>query len=351
MKSKCAIYSEIDRQSSVNREEGDLPQENLCPSEAMKVNKHKTTDDILYKSFTKAAIDSGSFFSPLTTAIYKDRDINAATANLLLTYIETHKYPIFAIDINGRVLAWNTAIEKLTGLKKEQILGKDNYAYAIPFYGRRRPMLIDMVINKNRHYLQSYTVLKNEENIITAKKRGPVTKTGLNYCWCKAAPVYDNQGSLIGALEVMLYEKYEDDDIHSILTFSHDALYRAFKSGPNLMTITTLHDRRYIKVNDKFCSVTGYSYAEVIGRTAVELGLMADPADQSRINRWVNKEGHIHNLQYTFNNRYGEKRIGLLSAEPFEMEGQKYLINTTVDITEKLEAEKKLGYSLCDHQG
>jgi len=49
------------------------------------------------------------------------------------------------IDKEGRVISWNQSMEKMTGVKSEQILGKGDYEYALPFYGERRPMLIDAV--------------------------------------------------------------------------------------------------------------------------------------------------------------------------------------------------------------
>ena len=51
--------------------------------------------------------------------------------------------PTFAIDLGGRVIAWNRAVEELTGIPAQDILGKGDHEYAIPFYGKRRPMLID----------------------------------------------------------------------------------------------------------------------------------------------------------------------------------------------------------------
>ena len=48
------------------------------------------------------------------------------------------------IDKEGRVIAWNRAIEALTGIPAEEILGKGGYEYALPFYGARRPILIDL---------------------------------------------------------------------------------------------------------------------------------------------------------------------------------------------------------------
>ena len=52
----------------------------------------------------------------------------------------------FAIDLSGKVIAWNRAMEEMTGVKAEDMLGKGNYEYAMAFYGMRRPMLIDQAM-------------------------------------------------------------------------------------------------------------------------------------------------------------------------------------------------------------
>ena len=41
----------------------------------------------------------------------------------------------FVIDIEGRVIAWNHAMEELTGVSAESMLGKGDYEYSLPFYG------------------------------------------------------------------------------------------------------------------------------------------------------------------------------------------------------------------------
>ena len=44
----------------------------------------------------------------------------------------------FVIDRDKRVIAWNRALEEMTGVSKADMLGKGDLAYAIPFYGERR---------------------------------------------------------------------------------------------------------------------------------------------------------------------------------------------------------------------
>ncbi|MCX8111005.1 MAG: PAS domain-containing protein, partial [Syntrophorhabdaceae bacterium] len=57
----------------------------------------------------------------------------------------------FVIDAKRRVIAWNRAIETMTGMKKKDIIGKGEYEYSIPFYGERRPILIDLLFEENPH--------------------------------------------------------------------------------------------------------------------------------------------------------------------------------------------------------
>jgi PAS domain S-box-containing protein len=53
--------------------------------------------------------------------------------------------PTWVIDSEGKVVTWNQAMEKLTGIAAGDMVGKGDYEYALPFYGERRPVLIDLV--------------------------------------------------------------------------------------------------------------------------------------------------------------------------------------------------------------
>ncbi|HXX55029.1 MAG TPA: PAS domain-containing protein, partial [Methanoregula sp.] len=55
-------------------------------------------------------------------------------------------FPVFAIDSSRRIIAWNQAMAELTGIGAAEMMGRGDYAYAVPFYGSPRPMLIDHVV-------------------------------------------------------------------------------------------------------------------------------------------------------------------------------------------------------------
>ena len=111
----------------------------------------------------------------------------------------------FAIDLEGKLIAWNLAAEELTGVKAKKILGKKDYEYALPYWGKRRPMSINLVLKSNRRYENTYNIFTRERNLIIVEVEVPgLQVSGRNaYLWGKASPLYDNKGNIIGAIEVI----------------------------------------------------------------------------------------------------------------------------------------------------
>ncbi len=108
--------------------------------------------------------------------------------------------PTFVIDREGKVIAWNHAIEEALGVKAEEILGKGNYEYALPFYGERRPILIDLVFAPPEEIEQKYTQVRRTGETLQAEAY--VYPQGQQrYYVGTAAPLYDAEGKLAGAIE------------------------------------------------------------------------------------------------------------------------------------------------------
>jgi PAS domain S-box-containing protein len=108
----------------------------------------------------------------------------------------------FVRDIDGRVIAWNLAMEKLTGISREEMLGKGNLDYALPFYHERRPLLADMVIAKDPDLGSHYQFFERTGDKITSEIFIPHFKGGAGAnLWIAASPLYDAQGAVTGAIE------------------------------------------------------------------------------------------------------------------------------------------------------
>ncbi|HPY92512.1 ATP-binding protein, partial [Methanothrix soehngenii] len=113
----------------------------------------------------------------------------------------------FVVDKNGKVISWNRAIEKITGVKAELILGKGDYEYSLPFYGERRPTLIDMAKGIDPkidpEFEKKYENLKRDEenNSLVGEAYMPLQGKGDAYLLGSASALYDSNGDYWGAIE------------------------------------------------------------------------------------------------------------------------------------------------------
>ena len=122
----------------------------------------------------------------------------------LLDIIEFLPDATFVVDQDKKVIAWNRALEEMTGVPKEKILGEDNLAYAIPFYGQKRPMLIDLVFSEDKETEIEYEFVKKKGNTLFAETFVPSTIEGKRaFLWATASPLFDSSGDLVGAIETI----------------------------------------------------------------------------------------------------------------------------------------------------
>lgn len=111
---------------------------------------------------------------------------------------------VLAIDNDGRVIAWNNALEQMTGHSSEEMLGKGDHAYSIPFYGERRPVLIDSVLEDNPDTEKNYLSVQRDGQKITSEEYLPSMYGGRG-AWLRAtaSPLFNDAGERTGAVEVI----------------------------------------------------------------------------------------------------------------------------------------------------
>ncbi|MDD3024044.1 MAG: PAS domain S-box protein, partial [Syntrophomonadaceae bacterium] len=105
-----------------------------------------------------------------------------------------------AIDLEGRVVVWNQAMERLTGIKAGDILGKGNYEYALAFYNSRRPIMVDLVLRPDE-VKKYYSVIEKDNFTVISEFDTPHLRGSGHYLWGQAMPWYDKEGKLMGAIE------------------------------------------------------------------------------------------------------------------------------------------------------
>jgi len=167
----------------------------------------------------------------------------------LLDIVEFFPDAIMVIDKNKRVIAWNRELEEMTGIKKKDMLGKGEYSYSVPFYGNRRPILIDLITSPDERVEGTYNYIRREGEVLYAEVFIPSLYGGRGaYIWIKAAPLYDMDGELVGGIEsirdITLRKKAEKEleQLNEELTRSNRELKQMALRDPH----TGLYNHRYL---------------------------------------------------------------------------------------------------------
>jgi len=136
---------------------------------------------------------------------------------------------------------------------------------------------------------------------------------------------------------------YNSDASTAELLLSLEKLVQVFNLSPELMTITTLNEGIYIDVNQTFLETIGYCREEVIGQKATHIGIWATPGDREQaLAALLSNNGHIRGREVTYINRQGQSGTGLWSADIIEIGGQKCVLSSLLDITDRKRMEESL---------
>lgn len=212
----------------------------------------------------------------------------------LLGIIEFLPDATLVIDNERRVIAWNKAIEIMTGIPKEDILGRGDHAYAVPFYGDTRPMLIDMVFETDVEFPHEYDFIRKKGNTIYAEAFVPQTYLGEGaYLWIMASPLLNDSGHLIGAIESIrditehkVMEQEVRKNAEKIKLFAYSVSHDLKSPIIGINGLTRLLHRQYSPVlNEK-----GRTYCEQILKASEQASALIE-----EINEYIKtKEIPVH---------------------------------------------------------
>ncbi len=126
------------------------------------------------------------------------------TGQYLTDIVEHLPDATVVIDRNRKIIAWNRAVEEMTGFTKEEMIGKGDYAYAVPFYGTPRPTLIDLVFEDHAEIFRHYDIIEKKGDTLFSEGFSPFVFEGKGaILWGKASPLFNSNGALVGAIETV----------------------------------------------------------------------------------------------------------------------------------------------------
>ena len=116
-----------------------------------------------------------------------------------------------------------------------------------------------------------------------------------------------------------------------------------FRHNPALMALTREDDRTFVDINDTWVAAVGYGRAEVLGKTAQELGLFADPAQLRAIADQLRLQGRINDVELAVRCKDGRMLHGLFFGERIGSGGDSHFLTVMLDISERkrMESERR----------
>lgn len=246
----------------------------------------------------------------------------------------------FVVDKERRVIAWNRAMEGLTGIPKAEILGKGDFAYGVPFYGKPRPILIDLVFALDPDTEHQYSSLERKGQTIYAYAAAPFLLQGREtYLWCTASPLFDEEGKVIGAIE-SIRDVTEQKNAEEALKKSESRYRRIVDTASEGIWVLD-ENYRTTFVNSRMAEMLGFTPEEMIGQKVSSFIFPEDLQDQLQKLEML-QNGQKEHHERRFRRKDGSVCWTIVSVSPLQ-DGQNRFLGSfgmLTDITERKIAEE-----------
>ena len=197
------------------------------------------------------------------------------------------------INGEGKVIAWDRAIEEMTEVKAEDMLGKDNYEYALPFYGERRPILIDLVLKPRKEIEATYLSTERKDMVLAGEEYIPDLGGEDAYLFGKASALRDSKGNIVGAIESIR-------DISARLRA--EGKYRGIFENAVMGIFQSTPEGRIISANPAFAGLLGYESPEVVLNMVTDMArqVYVHPEQHSELLNLMNEQETIQGYELQF---------------------------------------------------
>jgi PAS domain S-box-containing protein len=123
---------------------------------------------------------------------------------------------------------------------------------------------------------------------------------------------------------------------------SEERFSLAFHASPLAFSVARASDGRFIDVNNNYERDFGWSPSDLIGHTALEIGLWPD--EKAR-RPWLDRlilEGRVIGWETTWRHKHGSLRQVSISSEIVHIQGQTFILDQVIDITERKRIETEI---------
>ncbi len=246
------------------------------------------------------------------------------TADLMRPF-EHHAAMMLLIDpLDGRIVDANPSALRFYGYTHQEICGLS----ILDINQRPREEIADLILKASRedggHFVFPHRLASGEVRTVEVTA-GPVDVGDRRY------------------LLSIIHDISDRVSAERALRESEEKFSRAFHGSPDSININRYTDGVYVEINEGFTRITGYTEADVLGRssTPADLGIWVDQADRDRMVAALAERGEA-DIEARFRRKDGSILLGAMSARVIEIDGVKCVLSITRDITERRKMEEAL---------
>jgi len=263
-------------------------------------------------------------------ALVEERKRAEEARSRLASIAESSDDAIISKTLDGIIVTWNQGAQRIFGFSEAEAVGQSITMLTPPdLLGEEKAIMQKVGIGEKVEHLETVRVTKEGRKI-------DVSLT--------LSPLRDARGVIVGiskiARDITERKRTEEE-----LTKSEERFSKAFRRSPTALSLTNARTHRYIDVNETFERITGYTRADVIGKSDSELALWVNPAERARLTQQLLLERFLRDVECECRAKGGRTFTALASAELIEIDGESCVLAVLADITDRKQAEHALQQS------
>jgi two-component system, cell cycle sensor histidine kinase and response regulator CckA len=138
-----------------------------------------------------------------------------------------------------------------------------------------------------------------------------------------------------------VFDITERKQAEQALRDSEEKFRKAFMTGTDAFSISTIEEGLIIECNKEFENLFGYSRDEILGKTTLQLNLYSDPVDRTRIISMVQTDGHVKDFELRGRRKNGDAIYASFSGALVSINNKPHCLAVIRDITEHRQLEEQ----------
>lgn len=304
----------------------------------------KTCDRIIYKKVRNGSGHMENVDS-ITNTVNKAMNPDGAYKQVE-NVVDSLSDAIMVVDRNKIVRIWNRAIEKMTGVSKEDIIGKDYHLCGTPVLGASGSFLLDLLEDYDEELAAKYPCSTEDGAVIHAEVSEPALYAGKGaHLMVHASMIFDSECNKVGALQSI--RDITQLKLANEAVLESEQKFRGISFSAKDAIIVLNGAGEIVYWNPAAEELFGYTALEALGKDAHMLfapEMTHEGCEKSAVEFTLTHSESVvrQTIELTAIRKDGTECPIELSVSPFTLNGMGHAIAIVRDITRHKRVEESL---------